>query len=128
LAAEGGYPQAARILLERKADINAQTQKGNTPLHLALLFGNIDVAELLLGHGVDVNARNNADSTPLHLALCKKMGEFESPCPSLKVVCLLLEHGADVEAKDDEGKTAFHFASSNGLHDIAKLLSKHGTE
>ena len=128
LAAEGGYPQAARILLERKADINAQTQKGNTPLHLALLFGNIDVAELLLGHGVDVNARNNADSTPLHLALCKKTGEFESPCPSLKVVCLLLEHGADVEVKDDEGKTAFHFASSNGLHDIAKLLSKHGTE
>jgi ankyrin repeat protein len=46
----------------------------------------------------------------------------------LEVVCLLLKHGADVEAKDDEGRTAFYFASSRGLHDIAKLLSEHGTK
>jgi ankyrin repeat protein len=129
LAAQGGHPQVAQILLERQADINAQTLEGCTPLHIASQFGKLDFAELLLGHGVDVNARDNAHSTPLHLASGKQVAEFEPPgCPSLKVVCLLLKHGADVEAKDDEGKIAFHFASSKGLHDIAKLLSEHGTK
>jgi ankyrin repeat protein len=125
LAASAGHPQVARILLEHKAEINSQSSQGRTPLHMASEWTHLDVAELLLGHGVDVNARDNAHLTPLHLA-SGKFGVLEYP--SLEVVCLLLEHGADVEAKDDEGRTALDIASSGGYHDIAKLLSEHGTK
>ena len=43
----------------------------------------------------------------------------------MEVARLLLEHVADVEAEDDKGRTAFHIASSEGRHDIARLLSEH---
>jgi ankyrin repeat protein len=121
-----GHPQIARMLLEHKADINAQSSEGHTPLHIASYHGSVDVAELLLRHGVDVNARDNAHSTPLHLASGKRMAWLPPNLvtPSLEVVCLLLKHGADVEAKDVEGRTAFHFAESGGHHDLAKLLSE----
>ena len=124
-ATRSGHPQVARILLERKADINSRSSSGRTPLHIASACGCLDVAEILLGHSVDVNARDNAHLTPLHLA-SGRLGIYKAIW--LEVVCLLLKHGADVEAKDDEGRTAFYFASSRGLHDIAKLLSEHGTK
>ena len=51
--------------------MNAFSDDGWTPLHLAAFFGHPKIAELLLAHAADVAARSrNANgNTPLHAAL-----------------------------------------------------------
>src|ERR1700730_15001303 len=53
------------------AGINAYSDDGWTPLHLAAFFGHAKITELLLGCGADATARSrNANgNTPLHAAL-----------------------------------------------------------
>eukprot|EP00434_Breviolum_minutum_P030481 symbB.v1.2.026954.t1/scaffold2731.1/size72017/2 len=41
---------------------------GNTPLHVAAYWGNVEAAELLLSKGAAVDATNLAGKTPLDLA------------------------------------------------------------
>ncbi|MCC6005912.1 MAG: ankyrin repeat domain-containing protein, partial [Thermofilum sp.] len=62
----------------------------NTPLHLAALVDNWEVAELLIEKGAYVNARNNRGWTPLHIAAYWNYPELAE---------LLIEKGADVNAK-----------------------------
>jgi hypothetical protein len=57
----------------------------NTPLHIAIQNGNIEIIKSLLADGCDVHARNNEGLTPLDLA---------TTLNSEEIVHLLLEHGA----------------------------------
>lgn len=54
-------------LLERKANVNAATKKGNTALHIASLAGQQDVVELLVKFGADVDCRSQNGFTPLYM-------------------------------------------------------------
>ncbi|KAF8494407.1 hypothetical protein F5888DRAFT_1926146 [Russula emetica] len=119
LAAHSGYVEISRLLLQYKADTNAQDHSGQTPLMFASGQGHVNVARLLLEQGADVNAQDNGRNTPLHHA--SRRGRPE-------VARLLVEHGANIDAEDDEGRTAFQVASEEGHHDIAKCLSDHGSK
>jgi ankyrin repeat protein len=69
MAAQFGHEDVAKLLLARKADVNAKNTMGETPLHItAAEFGYKDIAELLLAHGADVNCKNNWGKTPLQVA------------------------------------------------------------
>jgi ankyrin repeat protein len=68
-AAEEGRTDVAKLLLARKADVNAGNNINATPLHLAALNGHNDVAKLLLACGADVNSQESKfGQTPLHFA------------------------------------------------------------
>jgi ankyrin repeat protein len=54
------------LLLANKADVDAKSNGGRTPLHEAAFSGYKDVVELLLANKADVNAKNNDGQTPLH--------------------------------------------------------------
>ncbi|HSN91891.1 MAG TPA: ankyrin repeat domain-containing protein [Anaeromyxobacteraceae bacterium] len=56
------------LLLADGADIQAATNRGDTPLHLAASLGNADVVRVLLARGADREARNGAGATPAALA------------------------------------------------------------
>jgi ankyrin repeat protein len=71
------------MLIEHGADARAQNRDGETPLHLALYWGQVDVARLLIEHGADRTAQNYDGETPLHLA-SQKTGQVET-----SLACLL---------------------------------------
>jgi hypothetical protein len=57
------------LLLEHvPALINAQDDRGRTPLHLALVFGKIDIAEELLARGAGVNSLDKFGRAPFDIA------------------------------------------------------------
>ena len=109
----------ARLLLEHRADVNAETRYGSTPLHVAVEWETVEVVRVLLEHGANVGAEDNEGITPLHGAA--EYGRVE-------VVRVLLEHGANVGAEDNGGRTPFQIASTKGDDEIMKLLSEHGAK
>ena len=50
---------AAALLLDAKADIDHQSEAGNTALFFACQCSNIEVAQLLLERGADKTLKNN---------------------------------------------------------------------
>lgn len=64
LAVMNDQKELVRILLDAKADPNAQNDVGWTPLHRAVMADDIDMARLLIEHGADVNAKDMCDDTP----------------------------------------------------------------
>eukprot|EP01132_Coremiostelium_polycephalum_P000708 gene708-879_t len=63
------YDSIIRKLIALKADINAQDERGYTPLHLAVENNNLKAITLLLELGVDEEIRNIDGNTPFHLAI-----------------------------------------------------------
>lgn len=63
-----GSRDVATLLFSKGADLEAATDQGWTPLHLAALHNNGALAEQLLGRGAKVNAKDKSGRTPLALA------------------------------------------------------------
>ncbi|MDE5062959.1 ankyrin repeat domain-containing protein, partial [Wolbachia endosymbiont of Drosophila chauvacae] len=53
-AAIMGNFDTARVLLKRKADVNAKNNRGMTALHYATDFDHRDLVEWLLAHGASI--------------------------------------------------------------------------
>ena len=113
------YLEAARLLLERGAAVDATTKKGSTPLMLACKHGHVEAARLLLEKGAAVDAKNEEGMTPLMVA-CQK-GQVEA-------ARLLLENGAAVDAKDEDGRTALMVACMKGHVIMTRLLLEKGAD
>jgi ankyrin repeat protein len=87
-AAWKGYPEVAKVLLERGADVHRQndnTHWGGTPLHATAHANQKAVAELLIAHGADVQFRSLNGRTPL---------EETALHNATAVARLLKQHGA----------------------------------
>jgi ankyrin repeat protein len=119
-----GDLQMVQVLLEHKADVDAQDDTGETPLHyLSTDRGGSrqisqlhKVSRLLLEHGADVNARSNDLSTPLLIAA--RNGRVE-------VVRVLLEHGADVNVPNEDHSTPLLVAAEWGKAEVLHVLLEH---
>lgn len=118
--AAGEFDRVERMLADG-APVNAYSDDGWTPLHLASFFGHPKVAELLLAHGADLTARskNPNGNTPLHAALAanQKM-----------VAGILIGHGADVNAADAAGWRPLHLAAAGNNVDAIKALIAQGAD
>jgi ankyrin repeat protein len=124
-----GDLEMVQILLDYKVDVNAQRDRGWTPLHDAsdgdrLTIYNVvrssrfpDTIQLLLEHGADINMRALNSSTPLHLAAKNR---------NVEIVRMLLEHGANVGAKDNEGRTPLYEAVENFNVELVRMLLEFG--
>ncbi|HYD17768.1 MAG TPA: ankyrin repeat domain-containing protein [Patescibacteria group bacterium] len=68
LAAQKGFSQAARNMVDFGADVNAADHFGFTPLMMAASGGDIALTDKLLENGAKLDARSAADDTAFALA------------------------------------------------------------
>jgi len=113
-----GDIQAARSLVQQKANVNTPQTDGTTALHWAVRRGDLEVAELLIRAGANVSAANRIGVTPLQLAALDG---------NAAMIEKLIKAGADPNAPlTREGDTALMMASRNGKPDAIKALLDNG--
>jgi ankyrin repeat protein len=90
---------AAKMLINKGADINEATASGWTPLHAAAFIGANTLVEFLVQEGAKINVKNGCNQTPLSLALrASTVGLVEIELPSdirQSTAELLIKLGAD---------------------------------
>eukprot|EP00002_Diphylleia_rotans_P028229 TRINITY_DN5696_c0_g1_i1.p1 TRINITY_DN5696_c0_g1~~TRINITY_DN5696_c0_g1_i1.p1 ORF type:complete len:1219 (+),score=237.12 TRINITY_DN5696_c0_g1_i1:76-3732(+) len=91
---------------------------GNTPCHIAAMYGNVDVLEFLFEQGVPANLLNGNGQTPLHLAVRRN----SSAC-----VVACVEQGAYINLPDRFGKPPLNYALETKNDKIILYLSEHGS-
>jgi len=114
VARDGTPQEVEKMLTANKNLINARTELGSTPLHIAATRSNPGIAKLLVARGADVNARDNNNTTPLHIAAYtgkKELVEF------------FLSKGADAYAKDFKNETPHDKAHHSLSHEIEGILA-----
>lgn len=121
--AETGYcanlkpadPQSVRAILNAGASVNALNERGDTPLHYAVLSSkNLAPVLDLIHSGSDVNIPNRDGYTPLHIAAFV-LGEEE-------VVKALIEAGADKTVQCKKGHTPLDLAKKYGMQHLESIL------
>ncbi|XP_054640133.1 ankyrin repeat and SOCS box protein 14-like isoform X2 [Dunckerocampus dactyliophorus] len=96
-----------------RESVERQTQRGETPLFLAVERGLMDNASFLLQHGARPDTQNQHQDSPLLLAI--RLG-----CVDL--VKLLLQRGAAVNQAGLHGRHPLHEASRLGRAELVSLL------
>jgi ankyrin repeat protein len=110
-----GQPEAARLLIEKGAKVDAVANNATQvmPLHSAASSRNLAAAHILIEHGASVNDRQQGGWVPIHAAA--QNGDAD-------MIDLLLAHGADADIANNEGKTPAMVAEDKGHTQIAALL------
>ncbi|XP_030069237.1 ankyrin repeat domain-containing protein 12 isoform X1 [Microcaecilia unicolor] len=101
----------------QKDKVNKRNERGETPLHMAAIRGDVTQVKELIGLGANVNVKDFAGWTPLHEAC--NMGYYD-------VAKVLIAAGADVNTQGLDDDTPLHDAASSGHREIVKLLLRHG--
>jgi ankyrin repeat protein len=155
-AAREGRLEAARLLIDAGADVNAREANGISPLVMAITNRHTPVAALLLARGADPNAADWWGRTPLWSAVDMRNLDLDSRTlangvdrgPVLELIEALIAKGADVNARvkefppqrrfmmplgslawvDVTGQTAFWRASLSADVPLMKLLLSKGAD
>ncbi|MBV1915764.1 MAG: ankyrin repeat domain-containing protein [Pseudomonadales bacterium] len=132
------YDGVVRIMIERKADVNAKSKNGITPMHIACTYkvpksqwsvtmkiNNKPVSypqflremqmrslKYFINGGADVNAKAPNGYTPLLSAVSYN---------HLDMALVLIEKGANLDAKADDGSTVCGIATERGYKQIIEI-------
>ena len=155
-AVGAGNIEAIKQHLAAGTDVDSKSRYGDTPLRIAAINDQKEIATLLITKGADVNAKNNLGGTPLHFAAfgghkeivellitnganvnarMPRMVGWHTPLHDAvsrghkEVIELLIAKGADVNAKDSTfGRTLLHIAAREGHKEIVELLLAKGVD
>lgn len=118
-ALEDKTDDAKKLCLSNFVDVDCVDNWGDTPLHVACMYGRLKMVRFLLERGADVSAVGRYGFIPLHLAA--GMGYR-------KIVKKLMECRSYVSARDYEEDTPLHLAAQGGHIETMKCLLKNGAQ
>jgi ankyrin repeat protein len=147
-AARENCMACVEVLLKNQVDVNLPDPDGVSPLHLAIVNANWDLARALILAGADVNLWNIFGEAPLFTAVDLRSridgGRASIDAPNktsgLAIVTLLLERGADPNmqlffkpantrsAINTRGATPLIRAANNADLEVVKVLLAHGAD
>ena len=153
-AAMAGDVEKVKAILEKDpSQLNAYDEyREFSPLHIAALNDQKEVAAFLIEKGADVNLTNSGKISPLliaaalgHTEIARRLIQkgadvnvmtrdnftplyLAAAQGRLEIVRLLIEKGAKVNAKCEKGQTALYIAAQNGHGEIVKLLLEKGAD
>lgn len=104
MAVAQGDLEKVKLLIQNKANVNAQNNQGQTPLHAV---SNVEILNLLIANGADINQKDNHGQTPLHFAV--KQGKLSI------AQAILSQNKLSVDASDHYGNTALHLATATSF-------------
>ena len=117
-AAFGDAAGVMQLMGAAGADLNARNKRRQTPLHISVNKGHIDVVSVLLEHSCHTSLQDSEGDTPLHDAISKKRDDM---------ISILLDHGADVRLANNSGFNSLHHASLRGNSSSLRLMLSQGT-
>jgi ankyrin repeat protein len=100
-ALSGPHTEAARVLVEKGADVKLASQSGFTPLMMATRYNDVESVKLLLDRGASLKEQAANGTTPLHVAVLR--GHID-------LAKSFLDKGADPNASGT-GYTVLHYAA-----------------
>jgi ankyrin repeat protein len=151
-AARNGDKDRLRLLLQKKADVNAAEPDGSTPLLWVSYRDDVESADMLIRAGANVNAATDLGATPLWAAAQNASGVVvrrllqaganpniallagETPlmvaarAGSADVVSQLIAAGAKINEHGARGQTALMWAVAQKHSDVVKVLLDHGAD
>ena len=151
-ASLGGHEKIVQMLLNKRADVNAQGGEHGNALQAASSRGYQKVVTMLLENGADVNAQGGRLGNALQAALPRgydkvvtillkaraainaKNKDFGNALQAAsyrgheKVVTILLNKRADVNAQGGEHGNALQAASSRGYNKVVTMLLENGAD
>ena len=108
----------SRILIEKGADVNAVAFDNYTPLIIAVIKENIEIARLLIESGANIDTGTSKEyDTPLIIAVKKE---------NIEIARLLIEAGANVNLVNQNGNDPLSIAVTKENIEIARLLIESG--
>ena len=110
-----GYVDTVRTLVKHKANLNARTDNGDTPLTLAAINKHDNVVHALSDYNCEVYAKDKDAYTALLHMSCERgyVGIVRT---------LIAEHKADIGTKTNSGDTPLHVAARCGQFQVTIAL------
>ena len=147
-ASKSGNVELVRLLIQEGADVNAQDEDGESPLHGAMARGdNYNVARTLIENGADLSSKAVDGRTPLHNIFNNTISHvlmrddwLENLLPDSEAMSIthylawsskstlgIFQRGhlyddADILSADNSGRTCLHFAASRGNLEVLSYL------
>jgi ankyrin repeat protein len=109
IAASKGYTSEITRLINKGADVDAETGQGATPLIFAIANNQTEAVRTLLNFNPDINKITSNSETPLLVAV---------KSDNLSIAEMLIRAGADINYADRHNATALHYSS---LYDYLKM-------
>jgi TM2 domain-containing membrane protein YozV len=119
-AAQTGTVEDVKYFIEQKGvDVNEKGNFGQTPLHDAASFGNIEAVKLLVSKGADIHIADSQGFTPLHHVAFN--GDVKV-AERIEIAQFLISKGANVKAKTNEGNTPVDLAEDYKCWEMVQYL------
>ena len=120
-SARNGSYELLSFSVEMETDINLKTNDGSNCLHIALLYGYLNLCKALKDkHNFDVHVPDDGGWAALHYSA--RNGSYE-------LLTYFAEMEADINLKTINGNTCLHLAALDGHLDLCKtLIEKHNLD